>query len=106
MSDKHPPLPEWVEALMPKVQPEPAQGEHANSGSDSSGTPALTPVTSSNIHSVGHDGNALYVKFHNGTMYRYPTAGADLHAGIMAAESAGQYFHKHIKLAHQGEKVT
>jgi hypothetical protein len=68
--------------------------------------PFLTPVKSSNISGVAHDGQALWVKFLNGTLYRYPTAGADLHAGMVAAESAGQFFHKHIKSAHKGERVT
>jgi hypothetical protein len=68
--------------------------------------PFLTPVKSSNIASVGHDGQSLWVKFLNGTLYRYPTAGAELHQGLLAAESAGSYFAKHVKSAHKGEKVT
>jgi hypothetical protein len=101
MSDKPdlPPLEPWVEALLP-----PAPCAHAPR-TDQPG-PAMTPVTSSNIAEVGHDGSSLWVKFKNDTLYRYPTAGADLHAGMIAASSAGSYFHHHIKSAHKGEKVT
>ena len=94
-----PPLEPWVEALMPR----PAQPKTEEAQTD---RPIMTPVTSSNIESVGHDGSSLWVKFKNDTLYRYPTAGADLHAGLIAAESAGSFFHKHIKAVHQGEKVT
>jgi hypothetical protein len=77
--------------------------------------PEMTPVESSNLAAVGHDGTALWIKFKDSTnkkgevrpggTYRYPTASAALHAGLLSAPSAGQYFHQQIKPAHQGERV-
>ena len=112
MSDKPDllPLPDWVEALMPPSRAKPEGSPRADhvpeASSEPSAGPFLTPVKSSNIESVGHDGMALWVKFLNGTLYRYPTAGAELHKGLLAAEFAGSYFHKMIKSAHKGERVT
>lgn len=129
MTDKPepPPLPDWVEKMMPghaeareafksEYEASPSAGPATDRRQAADGTdtpiaegaahPFLTPVQSSNISGVAHDGQALWVKFLNGTLYRYPTAGADLHTGMLAAESAGSYFHKHIKSAHKGEKVS
>lgn len=113
MSDKPdlPPLPAWVEAMLPGASPAASPGEVQATGPESppessAAHPALTPVKSSNISGIAHDGQSLWVKFLNGTLYRYPTAGADLHTGMLTAESAGQYFHKHIKSAHKGERVS
>ena len=110
MTDKPdlPPLPAWVEAMMPGASP-PAGAQAVSPGSPEVRTdshPAMTPVKSSNISGVAHDGSSLWVKFLNGTLYRYPTAGKEVHAGLLAADSAGQYFHAHIKSAHKGEKVS
>lgn len=112
MSDKPEPpvVPDWVEKMMPG----PADTEGVTPGDGSplemgqpvdQAHPFLSPVKSSNISGVAHDGQALWVKFQNGTLYRYPTAGADLHTGLLAAESAGSYFHKHVRNVHQGERV-
>jgi hypothetical protein len=75
----------------------------------------MTPVESSNVAAVGHDGHALWVRFKDrttkkgevrpGGVYRYPTAGPEHHTGMLAAESVGEYLHRHIKGAHEGEKV-
>ena len=73
--------------------------------SESVTPPEMTPVKSSNVEAVGHDGSALWVRFHGGGMYRYPTAGPEHHAALLEAESPGQYLHRHIKGAHAGEKV-
>lgn len=105
-----PPLPDWVEALMPKPKTdEPPAEPHASPlvGQEHPAGPVLTPIkASSNIAAVGHDGSALYVQFHGGGLYRYPTAGADLHQAFLAAESAGKYFHQNIKPHHKGEKLS
>lgn len=72
--------------------------------------PKMEPVASSNIHSVGHDGSALYVRFRGaggtpGRLYRYSTADAGVHQGIMGALSPGSYFADRIKHVHRGEPV-
>ena len=72
--------------------------------------PPLDPVVSSNIYAVGHDGEALYVRFKDrnkqpGSIYRYPSAGLEHHRAMLTADSAGNYFAAEIRDAHQGEIV-
>ena len=113
MSDNFdlPPLPDWVEALMPRA-PEPVEPASsadlplAEQASSSTATPPMLPVQSSNIAAVGHDGQALYVQFRNGGTYRYGTVGIDVHAALLASKSPGAYFHQHIKSMHHGEKMS
>jgi len=61
--------------------------------------PTLTPVTSSNIKAVGHDPatNTLYVQFFTNTTYSYRPVSAQTAADMLAAESVGKFFHRHIK---------
>lgn len=112
-----PPVPDWIEALLPTSQQTQPEGSPRPglpradqvpeaSGSDGPAVIGMTPVKSSNIAAAGHDGESLWIKFLNGTLYRYPTAGADLHKGLLAAESAGQYFHQRIKSIHKGERIS
>jgi hypothetical protein len=62
----------------------------------------MKPVKSSTIHSMGHDGKQLSVKFHNGGHYDYPDAPQELYDTMMALHGAGQsigtLFHAHIKM--------
>ena len=68
--------------------------------------PVFTPVaTSSNIHSIAHDGKALYVRFKNGNTYRYANASKDHHDAMLSAKSPGSYFYDRIKHFHDGEKL-
>lgn len=73
--------------------------------------PTMTPVKSSNIEEVGHDGEALFLRFRSakpgvpGRVYRYPTAGADLHAEVLAHSSPGTWFRERVKDAHVGEHI-
>lgn len=60
-----------------------------------------TPVSSSNLRSVGYDAatRTLEIEFHNGGLYRYTGVPATVHAGLMSASSHGSYFDAHIKKA-------
>lgn len=65
--------------------------------------PDMTPVTSSNIESIGHDGTHTHVRFKSGGMWKYPTT-LDEHTALLNAESVGKHFHANVK--HRGgEKV-
>ena len=57
------------------------------------------PVSSSAIRSVGYDGerHVLEIEFDNGAVYDYCDVPADVHRGLMAADSHGRYFHQHIR---------
>lgn len=63
---------------------------------------AMTPVTSSNIKSIGYEGGTLAVLFTNGKEFRYPDVPAETYEAFKAADadpdaSVGSYFAKHIR---------
>ena len=67
---------------------------------------AMTPVESSQIHSIGHDAetNTLAIRFKNsrgqpGSLYHYDNVTAEDFAAFQGAESIGSHFYKHIKPA-------
>ena len=68
-------------------------------------TPTLTPVTSSNIAAVGHDGDALWIRFHGGRLYRYPGVGREHHEGLTNTASPGSYFLDKVRHFYQGERI-
>ena len=67
----------------------------------------MHPVTSSQIHSIGHDPttNTLAIRFTRGygrdqrpgSLYHYANVDADTFAAFLAAESKGRHFGQHIK---------
>lgn len=72
----------------------------------SDGGPAVNmhPMKSSYLEAVGQDGSDLVVKFQSGKTFRYEGAGQHFNA-MRAAESAGKYFHAHIKGNHPATEV-
>ena len=58
-----------------------------------------TPVRSSALKSVGYDqaSNILEIEFTGGEVYQYFDVPAEVHRGLMAAESHGRYFHQHVR---------
>lgn len=54
---------------------------------------------SSNIASVGYDEatKSMEVTFHHGGTYVYADVAPELHKQFVEAESAGKFFHAHIK---------
>jgi hypothetical protein len=70
--------------------------------------PELSPVTSSNIEAVGHEGTTLYVRFKGGAVWSYANVMPASHQEMMAQESIGGYFAKHIKpnAHHKATKVS
>jgi len=64
-------------------------------------------VESSNLASVAHDGDALLeVKFKNGAVYRYEDVPTHVHEALMAADSKGAHFHKHIRSRFKSTMVS
>lgn len=59
------------------------------------------PVSSSAQRSVGYDSNRaiLEVEFENGAVYQYFGVPAQVHQGLMAADSHARYFHSKIRNA-------
>jgi len=58
-----------------------------------------TPVTSTNLSSVGYDHatGILEIAFHSGGLYQYAGVPANVYQSLMSASSHGQYFHRFIK---------
>lgn len=60
-----------------------------------------TPVSSSNLKSIGYDpdNQILEVEFLTRAVYQYFKVPADVHRGLMEAESHGKYFNEYVKKA-------
>jgi len=56
----------------------------------------LVSVRSSHLQRVGHDEGELVVIFKNGRRYRYFDVPSDVYERLVAAESVGAFFHKHV----------
>lgn len=67
--------------------------------------PDLTPVKSSNIEAVGHEGDTLYVRFKNSGTYAYKGVDAAKHQALIGADSVGKYLAEHIRSKHEGVKL-
>ena len=56
----------------------------------------FTPVQSSNIISVGHDGTNLYVNYKSGT-YKYENVDKSVYESLISSESKGRFMNENIK---------
>lgn len=58
-----------------------------------------TPVSSSNLASVGYDASTrtLQIAFHSGSLYEYSNVPQHIYNGLMQAPSHGRYFDTYIK---------
>ena len=56
----------------------------------------FTPVQSSNIISVGHDGTNLYVNYKSGT-YKYENVDKSVYESLLSSESKGRFMNENIK---------
>jgi len=58
-----------------------------------------TPVSSTNLKSVGYDTEnmVLEIEFHNGGIYQYFNVPESKYEGLMKADSHGKYFDAYIK---------
>lgn len=66
----------------------------------------MTPVVSSLLREIGHEGTTLWVRFRNGTLYTYEGVTKEMHDAILGAESAGKYFSSTIKTKFTGVPVA
>jgi len=51
-----------------------------------------TPVSSSSLKSIGHDGDTLEVEFQSGALYHYHGISREHFDALMGAESIGKHF--------------
>lgn len=61
-------------------------------------------VNSSNISHIGYEGTTLKVRFKSGAEWHYHDVPSHVHRELMAAESHGSYFARHIKSMFKGTK--
>lgn len=59
--------------------------------------PAMVPVKSSNIQSVGHSNHGLFVRFAGGALYRYPDAPKHVFDELVQADSVGRAFQAKVR---------
>jgi hypothetical protein len=66
-----------------------------------------TPVSSSNLKSVGYDqgSNTLEIEFHGGRVYQYYNVPKRIYQGLMAASSHGKYHHRRIKDSYRYSRI-
>lgn len=66
-----------------------------------------TPVSSSNLASVGYDkaSRTLEVEFHRSGVYQFSGIHPNTHRHLMSAGSKGKFFHKNIRDSYPYEKL-
>lgn len=66
-----------------------------------------TPVTSSNVASIGYDSNTmtLEVEFNSGSIYQYYDVPENVYQEFMRASSKGQFLNANIRLNYRCTKL-
>ena len=66
-----------------------------------------TPVSSSNVASVGYDPNSmtLEVEFKDGSIYQYFDVPETVYQELMRASSVGEFIHANIRNSYRYTKV-
>lgn len=66
-----------------------------------------SPVSSSNVESVGYekDSETLEVEFKNGTLYQYFDVPQQIFDGLISADSVGGYLAQNIKGVYRYSRV-
>jgi len=59
--------------------------------------PLLEKVKSSNLDSIGHEEDILYIRFIDGGLYSYQPFTASTFKKFQKAPSKGKFFHKYIR---------
>jgi len=67
----------------------------------------MTPVSSTNLASVGYDSETrtLRVEFKSGAVYEYYNVPEAEYQGLIDASSKGSYFHQNIKGRYSYSKI-
>jgi hypothetical protein len=66
-----------------------------------------TPVSSSNIASIGYDKGTsiLEIEFHGGSIYQYLSVPVEVYNSIMGASSHGKYLNQNIKGKYRYQQI-
>jgi len=66
----------------------------------------MQAVDSSQIESIGHDGDTLAVRFKNGGVYHYHGVSAETFNDMKESRSVGSFLYKNIKPNYKFTKVS
>jgi len=69
--------------------------------------PEMTPVSSSNIESIGYNEQEeiVYVRFLNGSLYVYKGVPIHEYENLLQAPSHGSYLHRNYKNVYPYERI-
>ena len=67
--------------------------------------PPMPTVDSSTIAHIDFEDGTLIVRFKSGQTFRYFDVPQEKYDAMLAADSKGKYFARHIKKKHDGERV-
>jgi len=67
-----------------------------------------TPVSSTNIRSIGYDPQSaiIEVEFTSGDVYQYFDVPEHLYNGLMSASSKGQFLNDYIRNSYRYQKIS
>lgn len=65
-----------------------------------------TPVSSSNVEGVAYEDGDVYVKFLNGSEYKYEGVPASIYQELLNAPSVGSYLNSNIKGSYPYTRVA
>ncbi len=65
----------------------------------------ITPVSSSDLASVGYENGKLYISFNSGGLYEYYNVPESVYNGLISAASHGRYFHSNIKGVYSYKRI-
>lgn len=70
--------------------------------------PVLTPVSSSNVSAVGYDGaeRRLFVRFTNGSFYRYDGVDETTYHSFLTAPSKGKFVWRYLRDQYPNSRVA
>lgn len=67
--------------------------------------PTMIDVESSNLQSIGHSNDGLFVQFKGGSTYRYPGCPAEVFHDGLQSESPGTWHRESVKNKYAHEKL-
>lgn len=67
---------------------------------------SYTPVSSSNVAAVGYEDSDLYVKFNNGSEYKYSGVPSSIYEQLLNAPSVGSFLNSNIKGSYNFERIA
>ena len=65
----------------------------------------MTPVSSSNISSIGYEDGTLYVSYNSGGLYACYNVPESVYRNLMYASSHGSYLTHHVKGIYQYNRI-